>query len=307
VPLRRSQPEESTSRCGVFPRSRPPALTVGLPRSSHLGSRSDGPPYLVAGFQSRSVPPAPFLTTLAASASSGPVECFIHSRPWGSAPCSPMPGSGRQTRRPVFPGLVRVMRTKGACHTNSGGECSLSRVPVDSAPDSCRNSHPNCEVTAPPPEGGGPVPAPSHVPAPSPYPDHRSGHSSGCRSRYLHDRSRGLPGHRDGEPSRPFGPFPCGGCLSCSCQPRPGFPVHCRPRRATNPCGRPPEGDRRSEPACATDLGRLSTTRPLATCQLHSDFSLPLPREWSRVTGVAGDEDSKSICGRKQLANHGTP
>jgi hypothetical protein len=134
--------------------------------------------------------------------------------------------------------------------------------------------------------------------APSPYPDHRSGHSSGCRSRYLHDRSRGLPGHRDGEPSRPFGPFPCGGCLSCSCQPCPGFPVHCRPRRATNPCGRPPEGDRRSEPACATDLGRLSTTRPLATCQLHSDFSLPLPREWSRVTGVAGDEDSKSICER---------
>lgn len=46
--------------------------------------------------------------------------------------------------------MVRVTRY-------SGGECSLRRFPVDSAPDSCRNSHPSCEVTAPPPEEGGPA------------------------------------------------------------------------------------------------------------------------------------------------------
>jgi hypothetical protein len=107
-------------------------------------------PYLVAGFQSRSGPPAPFLTTLTVSASSGPVECFIHSRPWGSAPGSPMPLSGRRVRRPHFPGLVRVMRTKVRVTRSSGGERSLRRLLVDSAVDSCRNSHPSVKSRSQP-------------------------------------------------------------------------------------------------------------------------------------------------------------
>ena len=90
----------------------PAALTVGRSRSSQLGSRSAGPPYLVAGFHARFGPPAPFLTTLADCSSSDPVECFIHSRPWGSCPCSPMLPPGRQARRPFFPGRVHEMRTE---------------------------------------------------------------------------------------------------------------------------------------------------------------------------------------------------
>lgn len=116
-PVRRVPPES------------PAALTVGRLRSSHLGSHSDGPPYLVAGFQSRCGPPAPFLTTLADCSSSGPVECFIHSRPWGSCPGSPMRSPGRQARRPFFPGLVRMMRTKGACHTKLGGRDFTQEAP----------------------------------------------------------------------------------------------------------------------------------------------------------------------------------
>lgn len=82
----------------------PAALTVGRSRSSQLGSRSAGPPYLVAGFHSRCGPPASFLTTLAACSSSGPVECFIHSRPWGSCPCSPMLGSRSADPKVFLPG-----------------------------------------------------------------------------------------------------------------------------------------------------------------------------------------------------------
>jgi hypothetical protein len=44
------------------------------------------PPYLVAGFHTRFGPPPPFLTTMTACSSSDPVECFVHSRPWGSVP-----------------------------------------------------------------------------------------------------------------------------------------------------------------------------------------------------------------------------
>jgi hypothetical protein len=44
------------------------------------------PPCLVAGFHTRFVPPPPFSTTLTACSSSDPVECFVHSRPWGSVP-----------------------------------------------------------------------------------------------------------------------------------------------------------------------------------------------------------------------------
>ena len=116
-PVRRVPPES------------PAALTVGRSRSFQLGSHSAGPPYLVAGFHPRFGPPAPFLTTLAVCSSSGPVECFIHSRPWGSCPGSPMRTPGRRARRPFFPGLVRVMRTKSACHTKLGGQDFTQEAP----------------------------------------------------------------------------------------------------------------------------------------------------------------------------------
>jgi len=44
---------------------------------------------LVAGFHTRFVPPAPFLTTLTVCASPSPVVCFDHSRSWGLAAPGP--------------------------------------------------------------------------------------------------------------------------------------------------------------------------------------------------------------------------
>jgi hypothetical protein len=106
-PVGFSAPSALPARGIHFPaRCLPPAPACGSHRRSGPGRPTSAralvvPPYLVAGFQSRSGPPSPFLTTLTVSASSDPVECFIHSRPWGSAPGSPLhPPVGRSEDQP---------------------------------------------------------------------------------------------------------------------------------------------------------------------------------------------------------------
>jgi hypothetical protein len=99
------------------------------------------PPCLVAGFHPRFGPPPPFPTTLAACSSSNPVECFIHSRPWGSvpAPCC-RPPVGRPEDRPSRCCPAELHRS--SFRSDAGGEWSCRRLPVDSALDSCRSIHP---------------------------------------------------------------------------------------------------------------------------------------------------------------------
>jgi hypothetical protein len=74
-----------------------------------------------------------------------------------------------------------------------------------------------------PPRRVVPAPAPHSVSGSSPGPDHRGGRSSGLPVPVGRGRSSDSPGHRDGEPSRPFGPSPTWGCLSCASRPRPGM------------------------------------------------------------------------------------
>jgi hypothetical protein len=106
------------------------------------------PPCLDAGFHTRSVPPTPFLTTLTACSSSDPVKCFVHSRPWGSvpAPCCRLRSVGPKTS---LPGACPAELHRSSFRSDPGGELSCRRLPVDSAPNSCRSIHPDCVATAP--------------------------------------------------------------------------------------------------------------------------------------------------------------
>jgi hypothetical protein len=111
-PLRRSQPEQSTSRCGVFPQDRPPALTDGPPRSGHPRSRSGG------STAPRHGGPAPLRSAYAVSHDLdgllllGPCGVFRPLTPLGFGSRLPAASPGRSTRRSPFPALVRVVRTK---------------------------------------------------------------------------------------------------------------------------------------------------------------------------------------------------
>jgi hypothetical protein len=67
LPLRRSQPEESTSRLPL------PVTACAMAFESNL----------VTDFHIRFVPPSSFSTTLTVYSSSSPVACFGHSHPWG--------------------------------------------------------------------------------------------------------------------------------------------------------------------------------------------------------------------------------
>jgi hypothetical protein len=107
-------------------------------------------------------------------------------------------------------------------HEARGARGSLRRLLADSVSDNRRGGHPWREATALIPEGMVPVPAPHSVSGPSPGPDHRGDRSSGLPVPVGCSRSCGSPGHRGGEPSRPSGPFPTWGCLSCASRPRPG-------------------------------------------------------------------------------------
>jgi len=142
------------------------------------------------------------------------------------------------------------------------------------------------------------LPAPSHAPEPSPCPDHRSDHSSGLPVPVPPRPKSGSPGPPRRRTVAAFRPIPVWGLPLLLVPAASWFPS---PLPAS-PGSESVRATSRRRPSPRTRLryrpNRLSTTRPLATCQLDSDFSLPLPREWSRVTGVAGDEDSKSICER---------
>jgi hypothetical protein len=105
------------------------------------------PPHLVAGFQSRFGPPAPFPTTLAACSSSDPVECFIHSRPWGSGsrlPVACLRSSGPRTflpgARPWVRTEVRYPRTGGRV-VHQGGSRSVPRMAAAEASTLLRAHH----------------------------------------------------------------------------------------------------------------------------------------------------------------------
>jgi hypothetical protein len=107
------------------------------------------PPCLVAGFHTRFGPPPPFLTTLTACSSSDPVECFVHSRPWGSvpAPCC-RPPVGRPEDRPS-----RCLSGRTSPKFVPVGH--RGRVVVQEAPGRLRTGQlpkhpPVCEAAAPP-------------------------------------------------------------------------------------------------------------------------------------------------------------
>jgi hypothetical protein len=243
-----------------------PSVGSGRPTRAHTPVV---PPYLVAGVQSRFGPPPPFPTTLTACSSSGPVECFVHSRPWGSSPGSPLHLPGRAARRPSFPVLVRASRTevlatrtRGASARSGGSRStprphrrrsvhSVARPPLRPVPRSHRSDSAF---------SNGPAPAPRLDSVPSPCPDHRSGHSPGLPVPPGDSRRCRRSGHRGGEPSRPSGPAPCRGCLSCSSRPRSwDVPGHNRSRRErVRACGHHVDG-RRLEPACAP--GRPASRR----------------------------------------------
>jgi hypothetical protein len=225
----------------VFPRSYRAALTAGGLRSTRHDSHRGGPPCLDAGFHTRSVPPSPFLTTLTAYPSSDPVECFVHSRPWGSvpAPCSRPPVgwsedrpsrcvSGRTSPKfvPVGPrGRVFVQEAPGRLRARQ-----LPKHPSELRGHRSVRSRSAAEATLPSRM------VRSRLPHKAPCllrvltteavirPD--------CRSLQAPSEDETLLGRRGGEPSRPSSTNPCGSCLSYPVRSRTqGFP-------GTNPARR---------------------------------------------------------------------
>jgi hypothetical protein len=211
-------------------------------------------PGLVAGFQSRVVPPAPFPTTLAARSPPDSVECFIHSRPWGSV--SPLPaaaGGGcpgsrfpgcrlgprpvRPRRRPAEAGRRRPRPCRGPWPPPLQPPRRLVRLrsPDRSRPQRPRPSYRSSSRVAasPPVQARRPV---------------RSGSSMEQAPPTRCVRSR--PGWLLGSGVRP----------PVRVLPRPGCRAHRgRGRRAAPPRGGGPSAPLRQRPR------RLSTTRPLTS------------------------------------------
>jgi hypothetical protein len=122
-------------------------------RSSHPRSRSDGPAVPRRGL------PHPLRSASAVSHDPGgllllePGGVFRPLTPVGFGsrlPAACLRSSGPRT---FLPGARPHGPHRGTCHAFAGGELSFWRLPVDSAPDSCRSIHPGCEATAPTPEG----------------------------------------------------------------------------------------------------------------------------------------------------------
>jgi hypothetical protein len=291
-PLRRSQPEQSTSRFDVFPRVRPPALTDGRARSGHPRSRSGdsadprrgGP----APLRSASVvfhDPGGFLLL-------GPCGVFRPLTPLGFGSRLPAASSARSSRRPTFAVLAAREAHRGACPDRRGGRVLAREVPGRARDRWSPRRPPASRVTAPTSEEAGPAPAPRHDTDRLRVPTAEAVGRLDRRSRSITTEVVIPPGHRVGEPPRPFGPVPCGGCSSRPFRPRHrGVPGHDRSRRGRVRAWATPRGDLASNPPALPAAPPLDGVA-VRGCQLGPFGPLPIPRGRSRVAGAAGDEDS---------------
>jgi hypothetical protein len=262
------------------------------------------PPCLVAGFHPRFGPPPPFLTTLAACSSSNPVECFVHSRPWGSVPGSLSRVSGRLVRGPVFPALVRPNftevrsgRTQGASCRAGGSRSTPHRTAAEASTRvrGHRSDRSSSATEVAPPSRKVRL----RLPDPSSCllralttevvirPD--------CRSLQPPSEEEDLLGRRGGEPSRPSSTTPCRGCLSYPVRPPPRMSWADIGSPGASPLVRAPEGVRRLEPACAP--GRFASRR-IGRLRLASSTPFPRcrPRGGGRVSPGLLATRTQSIC-----------
>jgi hypothetical protein len=292
-PLRRSQPEESTSRHGVFPRGRPAALTVGRLRSSHPHSRSGGPAVPRRGL------PHPLRSASAVSHDPGgllllgPGGVFRPLTPLGFGSLLPAACLRSSGPRTFLPGARPRGPYRGSFHASRGGRVFVLEAPgrlrigqLPKHPSSLRGHRSHSRGS----DSGFRLPglAPCRLRALTTEvvirPDCRSLQSSSedvdLRATAAANR-RGLPARPHvgvASPARAdHVPGMSRGAVGLAGDESARVPS----RRAASPRTR-----LRSRPT------RLSTIRPFATCQLGPDCPLPIPKGRSRVAGAAGDEDS---------------